>query len=78
MSEHCDNIKYLYLDCVRNIHLNESNTRQCFMLWDNLIKCLNKDINLEVKDDLKKVISTINSYQNSESIHNIQNVSRFS
>lgn len=78
MSEHCDNIKYLYLECVRNIHLTDSKPTECFMLWDNLVKCLNKDIKIDEKYNLKKVISTINSFQQSETIHNIQNGSRFS
>ena len=44
MSEDCENLKFLYLDCVRNIHLNESTQTRCFKLWDELIKCKNADL----------------------------------
>jgi hypothetical protein len=44
MSEDCENLKFLYIDCVRNIHLTETMPSRCFKLWDELIKCKNADL----------------------------------
>ena len=44
MSEDCEKLKFLYIDCVRNIHLNETMPTRCFKLWDELIKCKNTDL----------------------------------
>ena len=66
MSEDCENLKFLYLDCVRNINLNENMPRRCFQFWDELIKCVNTDIN-----DLKKM--TLKSETQSSSVSQMQN-----
>ncbi len=43
----CDNLKFLYTECIRKIHSQEYSpkmVKECFETWENLIKCVNKDI----------------------------------
>ncbi len=54
MSDDCENLKYNFLECIRNVHVY-SNVKDCFEYWDGLIKCVNtdikgiKEINMNVK-----------------------------
>lgn len=50
----CENLKFLYTECIKKIHSQEYNPKvvdECFNLWDNLIKCVNTDIIIKLKDD---------------------------
>jgi hypothetical protein len=50
----CENLKFLYTECIKKIHSQEYNPKvvdECFNLWDNLIKCVNTDIIIISKND---------------------------
>jgi len=43
----CDDLKFLYTECIRNIHSQDYSdkvVKECFETWEKLIKCVNKDI----------------------------------
>lgn len=50
----CENLKFLYTECIKKIHSQEYNPKvvdECFNTWDNLIKCVNTDIIITLKND---------------------------
>lgn len=54
MSDDCENLRYNFLECVRNVHIY-TNVKECFQYWDELIQCVNKDIKVDIKDAIKKI-----------------------
>lgn len=52
MSDDCENIRYNFLECIRNVHIY-TNVNECFQHWDDLIKCVNKDIKFDVQFSIK-------------------------
>lgn len=54
MSYDCENLRYNFLECVRNVHIY-TNVNECFNYWNDLIKCVNKDVDLDFKNLIKKV-----------------------
>jgi hypothetical protein len=61
----CENLKFLYTECIKKIHSQEYNPKvvdECFKLWDNLIKCVNTDIIITLKNDRDSIKRTSGNY----------------
>ena len=47
----CDDLKFLYTECVKNIQSQEYSpkiVKECFETWEKLIKCVNTDIQIPI------------------------------
>jgi len=53
MSDDCENLRYNFLECVRNVHIY-TNAKECFKYWEDLIQCVNRDIKLDFQNSIKK------------------------